>query len=200
MSNLVHVLDDTSYVELLDAMASDLKVVNAARVSYKKKSLEMTPRDVKLIDFLMREGHGSPFEHCVFQFEVKAPLFTVRQWQRHRIASYNEQSGRWTEFEPEFYSPDEKYRQWNEKSYQEYLDRLAAGEPKERARMVLGTGIYTSFWFTVNARSLMNFISLRSGETAQSAIQEYSKALEHHFRVMMPVTWAAFDRNNRKAP
>jgi len=196
----ISVLDDIGYAELVDAMASDLAVVNAARVSYSKESRELDQRDVRLIGFLMREKHGSPFEHNSFRFRIKAPLFVARQWQRHRMASYNEQSGRWTEFEPEFYSPDEKYRKWNELAYQEYLDRLADGEPKERARMVLGTSLYTTFWYTVNARSLMNFIALRTGETAQSEIRQYANVLEHSLRILMPVTWAAFDRCGRAAP
>lgn len=192
--------DSLGSAELTGHMASDLAVVNAARVSYQKRSEELSEKDVKLIRFLMRNQHGSPFEHSVFRFEIKAPLFVARQWMRHRIASYNEQSGRWTEFEPEFYSPDSMYRYLNGKAYQGYQDLLEAGEPKEKARMVLGTGIYTSFWWTVNARSLMNFIMLRAQESAQSEIRKYADTVEKLASEVMPVSFAAFDECGRRAP
>jgi thymidylate synthase (FAD) len=203
----VSVLDDTGYVELMDVMASDLAVVNAARVSYAKESLVMSEKDEKLVDFLMREGHGSPFEHNSFMFRVKAPLFVVRQWQRHRMASYNEHSGRWSHFQPEFYKPSadvtsqwQEYADASEESFARYRRLLDAGEPKERARMVLLLSLYTTFWFTVNARSLMNFIAQRSGETAQGEMQQYSAAIGSFLQAQMPVTHAAFLRHGRVAP
>src|SRR5205823_4893312 len=104
--NTIPVLDH-GFVALDGALASDLAVVNGARVSFNQASDEMTERDGGLIRFLMREGHGSPFEHGYFRFLVKAPLFVVREHHRHRAGhSYNEWSGRYSKMEPEFYVPD----------------------------------------------------------------------------------------------
>jgi len=198
--------DGLGFAELTDHMACDLAVVNAARVSYKKRSAQLSERDVKLIRFLMREQHGSPFEHCVFRFEVKAPLFVTRQWMRHRIASYNEQSGRWTEFDPEFYFPDpgvDPYYRIGEHSrrcFEKYQQLLGDGWPKEQARMVLPQNLYTTFWFTVNARSLMNFIMLRAQESAQSEIRKYADVLEQMAASVMPQSFAAFIEYGRRAP
>src|SRR5438046_7664969 len=104
--NTIPVLDH-GFVALDAALASDLAVVNGARVSFNQASDEMTERDAGLICFLMRESHGSPFEHGYFRFLVKAPLFVVREHHRHRAGhSYNEWSGRYSKMEPEFYVPD----------------------------------------------------------------------------------------------
>src|SRR3990172_1141845 len=104
--NVVPVLD-RGYVALDGALASDLAVVNGARVSFNDGSLEMTERDEGLIRFLIRERHGSPFEHGYFRFLVKAPIFVVREHHRHRAGhSYNEWSGRYAKLEQEFYVPD----------------------------------------------------------------------------------------------
>jgi thymidylate synthase (FAD) len=100
---------DHGEVSLIDQMAGDHKVYGSARVSTGKRpedSSKGEAADTGLIRFLMQNGHGTPFEHAVFQLFVKAPIFVVREWQRHRMASYNEQSGRYSEFHPEFYVPD----------------------------------------------------------------------------------------------
>lgn len=193
-------------VELLDSMGTDLTVVNAARVSYAKESKEFSGRDEKLIAFLMREGHGSPFEHCVFSFRVKAPMFVARQWMRHRISSFSEQSGRWTEFEPEFYYPDPEsgwyyeVKEHSNRCFEKYQELLSDGWTKENARMVLPQNLLTTFWWTVNARSLMNFLMLRSASDAQHQIQEYAGQAEKFFCQNMPVSHAAFNEYGRKAP
>src|SRR5947209_9408871 len=104
--NTVPVLDH-GFVHSDGALAPDLAVVNGARVSFNQESDELTERDAGLIRFLMREHHGSPFEHGYFRFLVKAPLFVVREHQRHRAGhSYNEWSGRYSKMEAEFYVPD----------------------------------------------------------------------------------------------
>ena len=196
--------DSIGSVELLDHMGTDLKVANAARVSMAKESKSLTSRDKRLIGFLMRQEHGSPFEHNVMTLRVKAPLFIVRQWQRHRIASYSEQSGRWTEFEPEFYIPAEEtdgtVMEWSKEAFAHYEARLAAGIPKERARIVLPPNLYTTMWVTANARSWLNFIHLRFADDAQWEIQRYGEAVETHFARLWPNVQAAFLANGRKAP
>jgi thymidylate synthase (FAD) len=198
------VKDGIGYVELLDHMGSDITIVNAARVSYAKESAELGGRDVKLLNFLMTGGHGSPFEHVVFRFRVKAPLFVVHQWERHRMASYNEESGRWIKMGPEFYIPQcdlsDTYEREAQHAYDTYLWLLDKGETKERARQVLPLSLYKTFWFTVNARSLLNFLALRNDDHAQWEIQMYAKALEDNFAAIMPNTWAAFEAAGRVAP
>lgn len=194
------VLDGVGYVELLNHDASDLTIVNSARVSFNKESAELTERDKKLIRYLMTNRHGSPFEHAVFRFRVKAPLFVVAQWQRHRMASYNQQSARWSEMAEEFYMPEPEIEASSAFAYLQYQAMLARGVPKERARIALPVGLMTTFWFTVNSRSLMNFLMVRNEEHAQAEIREYAQALERFFAEAMPGTFAAFADNGRVAP
>jgi thymidylate synthase (FAD) len=193
-------IDQIGFVELLDFMGSDLKVVNAARVSYSRVSQQLDEKDIKLLDFLMRNKHGSPFEHVAFTFRVKAPLFVVAQWERHRIASYNQQSGRYTQFEPEFYAPDRETLDLALRDYSEYLARLGRGVQKERARISLPQNLYTTFWFTINLRSLMNFFEKRNDDHAQWEIRQYAKAMERMVWELMPETYKAFNRNGRITP
>jgi thymidylate synthase (FAD) len=194
--------DGTGYVELLSSMGTDLTVINAARISLAKESASFSGQDEKLLNYLMREGHGSPFEHIVISYRVKAPLFVIRQWERHRIASYNEQSGRWTSFEPEFYIPygDADIKQHSLNSFSLYEQKLAEGMPKEKARIALPVNLYTTFWFTVNGRSLMNFIALRNNDHAQEEIRLYAKAVENIFQQLFPFIHASFVKHERKAP
>jgi thymidylate synthase (FAD) len=224
--NSVPVLDH-GFLALDAALASDLAVVNGARVSFNQASDEMTDRDAGLIRFLMREGHGSPFEHGYFRFIVKAPLFVVREHHRHRAGhSYNEWSGRYSKMEPEFYVPDfvrtqvgkpgaytfepvsdevaEETRDTLQAiyhaAYEAYERLVELGVAREVARAALPVGAYTEFYWTVNARSLMNFVSLRSSETAQREIRRYAQACERFLEEQMPVTYAAFVANDRTAP
>lgn len=218
---------DKGFVELIDFMGGDRRVVESARVSFDAKTLEMGAKEGKLINYLMKHRHGSPFEHSYFTFHVKAPIFVVREWQRHRIGSYNEMSGRYVEFEPEFYYPlrwrvpgtfnkqgsvfpdeepewdnawSEVYHQNILKSWNEYQYLLKGGIAKEMARMVLPLSLYTQFYWTVNARSLMNFLNLRTGEDAQWEIRQYAETIQDYFANAMPITFAAWISNNKLAP
>ena len=226
-SNSIDVLDH-GFVRLDAVLADDLSVVNAARVSFGARVEEMDDRSAGLVRFLMRERHGTPFEHNFFRFHIKAPLFVTREWQRHRVGSFNERSGRYSELPDEFYVPAagnvrtqvgkpgaytfeslgddvaEQVRSDIEASYAEsyrrYQELLAAGVAKEVARSVLPVGLYTEFYWSVNARSLMNFLSLRNAPTAQLEIRVYAEAAERHFEHAMPVTHAAFVAQGRTAP
>ena len=219
---------DHGFVRLDGALADDLSVVNAARVSFAARVEEMSERDEGLVRFLMRERHGTPFEHNAFRFHVKCPIFVAREWMRHRTNSFNEWSARYSQLEPEFYVPaaedvrtqvgkpgsysfepvDEALAEHTREAqlavyrtaYETYLDVLEQGVAKEVARNVLPVAIYTQFYWTVNARSLMNFVSLRNSETAQREIRRYAEAVEHFFAGKMPVTHAAFVANDRRAP
>ena len=226
-SNSIDVLD-LGFVRLDAVMADDLSVVNAARVSFGARVDTMDDRSAGLVRFLMRERHGTPFEHNFFRFHIKAPLFVTREWQRHRVGSFNERSGRYSELPDEFYVPAagdvrtqvgkpgaytfeplagaaaESVREGIAASYAEsyrrYQELLAAGVAKEVARSVLPVGLYTEFYWSVNARSLMNFLSLRNAPTAQLEIRVYAEAAERHFEHAMPVTHAAFVAQGRTAP
>ena len=94
------------FVRLDASMADDLSVVNSARVSFAKHADEMNDASIALIGFLMREKHGTPFEHNSFRFHIKCPVFVAREWFRHRIGSFNEFSARYSEVGDEFYLPE----------------------------------------------------------------------------------------------
>ena len=224
---MIEVLDRGA-VRLVDRYGDDLRIVNFARASFGKEKTTLEDGDAKLIHFLMRNRHGTPFEAVDFTFHVKAPLFVVREWQRHRIASYNEISGRYVELEPEFYVPElhamreqvgkpgnYSYRQMDEQAalvmrlammeqcemaFAAYQTMLSQGVAKELARIVLPLATYTQFFFKVNARSLMNFLSLRNASNALYEIQQYAQAIEQIFEKEIPITYEAFVRNGRVAP
>ena len=220
------------FVRLDAAMADDYSVVNSARVSFAKQSSELhedlSGKDKGLIGFLMRERHGTPFEHNSFRFHVKCPLFVAREWFRHRIGSFNEFSARYSEVPNEFWvpSPEDIRTQvgkpgaytfeqvdadvaeqavatiagMNQASYQAYLLLLELGVAKEVARGVLPVSMYTQFYWTVNARSLMNFLSLRTDENAQYEIRQFANAVEELFREQMPTTWSAWVECGKVCP
>jgi thymidylate synthase (FAD) len=227
-------------VELVRASAQDADVVFAARVStVGEQSLADVDADAAeatgLINFLMRERHGSPFEHTSMTFFVNAPIFVWREHMRHRIASYNEESGRYRELLPVFYVPnadrnivqvgkpgaydflpgtpeqyaliDVQMKRTCIDAYASYQSMLTAGIAREVARMVLPVSIYSSAYVTMNARALMNFLSLRrKAEDSQfpsypqREIEMVAEKYEEHWSELMPITHQAFVRNGRVAP
>jgi len=222
-------IGSSGFVRLDGCMGDDLSVVNAARVSFAKRSEEMTTADIGLIGFLMRERHGTPFEHNAFRFHVRCPIFVAREWFRHRIGSFNEFSGRYSEMTEDAYMPEYEYIRTQagkpgaysfepitdenkllsisseiEKSYTQsfthYRQLLSMGVAKELARVVIPVGAYTEFYWTVNARSLMNFLSLRTHETAQIEIREFANAAASLFMEEMPITHSEWVKNNKTAP
>src|SRR5436309_2428667 len=104
-ADAVRVLDH-GFVRLDGCMADDLSVANAARVSFARRKLELDESDEGLIQFLMRDRHGTPFEHNAFRFHVRCPIFVAREWFRHRIGSFNEFSMRYAKATDDFYVPD----------------------------------------------------------------------------------------------
>lgn len=182
-------------VELVKHSASDSDVLFAARVStLGEQSVDELGKDPErskgLINFLMRDRHGSPFEHNSMTFLITAPIFVFREFHRHRVWSYNEESGRYRELRPVFYVPgpdrrlvqqgrpgkydfvdgspeqhklvDEVMRDSYGRSYAAYREMLEAGVAREVARAVLPVGLYSSMYATCNARALMHFLSLRT--------------------------------------
>jgi thymidylate synthase (FAD) len=219
---------DHGFVRLDGAMADDLSVVNSARVSFGRRVEELGDADAGLIRFLMRERHGTPFEHNSFRFHVRCPLFVAREWFRHRVGSFNEFSMRYAKATDEFYVPEpddvrtqvgkpgaysfepvdaglaqatrEELQAVYEHAYETYERLVEQGVARELARAAIPVGAYTEFYWTVNARALMNFVSLRAAETAQREIRRYAEAVERLFAERMPITHAAFVANDRTAP
>jgi thymidylate synthase (FAD) len=204
-------------IRLVSFMGGDDSVVQAARVSFGKGTTG-DERDKKLIHYLMANKHETPFEHSVFKFHVKCPIFIARQWFRHRIASYNEISGRYSEMKEEFFTPENLRTQkasnykfgeieselndflkekiekhWND-CYELYNLLLNKGVAKEHARIVLPLSLYTQFYWTINLRSLMNFLVLRLDSHAQAEIQEYGKKINDIFKEKMPISHEAFEK------
>jgi len=227
-------------VELVRYAASDADVVFAARVSTRgEQILEDIDADAErsrgLIRYLMRDRHGTPFEHNSLTFFVSAPIFVFREFMRHRIASYNEESGRYRELRPVFYLPaperrlvqqgkpgayefvegtpeqhelvTAETRRACEQAYEAYQRMLAAGVAREVARGVLPVATYSSMYVTLNARSLMNFLSLRTkreGSTfpsfPQREIEMVAEKMEDLWAPLMPITHEAFCAAGRVAP
>lgn len=217
------------HVHLEDAMGSDLHIVNNARVSFDQESDEFTAKERGLLNFLMRERHGSPWESVVFRFDVKAPIFVIREWQRHRMGSFNEQSARYSEIPEHYYVPEVDYIReqvgkpgayrfdpitdpaiveetlallddTQRAAFAAYRRMLDQGVAKELARTVLPVGMFSRMKWTVNLRSLFNFVSLRHHEHAQREIRDYAAAIEDLARTVVPVAFEVFEENGRICP
>jgi thymidylate synthase (FAD) len=239
MSEEIQFRDDVS-VELVKSSASDADVIWAARVSTAGvKSLEDVGADESksegLINYLARERHGSPFEHTSMTFFISAPIFVFREFMRHRIASYNEESGRYRELRPVFYVPSkdrklvqigkpgaysfvegtaeqhqltvDAIKQTCTLAYENYQKLLTAGVAREVARAVLPVTLYSSMYVTMNARALMNFLSLRTAREGshfpsypQREIEMVAEKMEAEFAKLMPITYGAFQKSGRIAP
>ena len=239
MSDEIIFREDMS-VELVKSSASDADVIWAARVSTTgDKSLEDVGSDASksegLINYLARERHGSPFEHTSMTFFISAPIFVFREFMRHRIASYNEESGRYRELKPVFYIPSkerklvqigkagsytfidgtpEQYeitvksiKETCALAYENYQKMLDAGVAREVARAVLPVTLYSSMYVTMNARALMNFLSLRTSRDGshfpsypQREIEMVAEKMEAEFAKLMPITYGAFEKSGRIAP
>ena len=231
--------DDVT-VELVKSSASDADVIWAARVSTAgETSLDELDKDVEksagLINYLARERHGSPFEHTSFTFFISAPIFVFREFMRHRIASYNEESGRYRELKPVFYIPnkDRKLIQVGKTghytfeagtdaqyelmvsemkkaytaAYDAYQKMLDAGIAREVARATLPVATYSSMYVTMNARALMNFLSLRTTAEGshfpsypQREIEMVGEKMEAFFAEKMPLVHDAFNKSGRVSP
>lgn len=215
-------LDDVT-VELVKHSASDSDVLWAARVSTAgEQSIEEINKDPErskgLINFLMRDRHGTPFEHNSMTFLVKAPIFVFREFQRHRVGwSYNEESGRYRELQPDFYVPGPERKLVQEgrpgkyvfvegsaeqhkiagevmetayrRSYEAYQEMLEAGIAREVARAVLPVGLFSSMYATCNSRSLMHFLSLRT-KSEQAKVPSFPQREIEMVAERMEAAWA----------
>ena len=213
--------DGVSAVSLVEVCGSDKMVVNAARVSFGgENDLPLSKRDEGLISYLLRERHGSPFEHNLMIFKVVCPIFVDRQLVRHRVGvSKNEISGRYVELKDRVYTPVSFRRQapsnrqasvvddghldqdvagevwrsaWRSASAA-YHDLLALGVAREQARGVLPLALYTESFYSFNLRSFLHFVGLRDHAGAQFETQLFAQAMATLVRPVFPVTFAAWD-------
>tara|TARA_Y100001963_G_C6751166_1_gene434299 strand:- start:1023 stop:1670 length:648 start_codon:yes stop_codon:yes gene_type:complete len=193
---------DKGFVRLVDSMGSDLSVVNAARISYNRASEEMNDKDLKLLKYLWDNKHTSPFRHAFVQIHIKAPLFVLRQWQKHQIGcSWNEMSGRYVQMKEEFYNPliwrkqhdsnkqsssgqiddqmyaDDEYYDAITCCVDVYRNLLNAGVAREQARLVLPVSLYSECIWTCSLQALMHFLKERMHQSAQLEIQCYARAV-----------------------
>lgn len=222
MSEKIEVLDH-GFVRLIDNMGNDLSISRSARVSYDAawRAGENEGSDRRLIRYLWRNAHTTPFESVTFTFEVKAPIFVFRQWHRHRTWSFNELSARYRELPEEFYVPeadkigvqskDNKQgrtlgstfdgRAWvagimrkqNEAAFAAYRTLIAADVPRELARSVLPVATYSHMFATVDLLNLLRFLTLRCDAHAQYEIRVYADAMRDLARAVVPEAIAAWE-------
>jgi thymidylate synthase (FAD) len=216
---------DHGFVRLVDSMGDDLSVVRAARVSYDAawRAGQNEGSDHRLINYLWKNQHTSPFEAVTLTYEVKAPIFVLRQWHRHRTWSYNELSARYRPLPEEFYLPDldkigvqssdnkqareidgETYNRGEqllaaqmcmESSFQLYRNLIELQWPRELARMVLPVATYSHMFATVNLLNLFRFLTLRMHAHAQYEIRVYAEALRDLAVTVAPNCVAAWEAN-----
>lgn len=217
---------DKGFVRYIDHLGSDRRIVESARISYKSPS-KGDEQDKKLLNYLYRNAHSSPFEQCSITFNIKLPVFVMRQLVRHRTFRLNEMSARYTEMPDEFYIPgkwrqqDTKNKQgsidcgdWNpplhdnktvsecveaqcHEAYQLYQEMLEAGVAREMARMILPINLFTEIYINCDLNNLMRFFRLRSDAHAQFEIQCYSNAMFAIFKELFPWCAEAFETGRK---
>ena len=203
-------------VDLIDSMGTDLTVVNAARVSFDKTSSMLDEKDIKLIKYLAKHNHWSPFSHCFVQFRVKAPIFIARQLAKHQVGlSWNEVSRRYVDSPPEFYEPEtwrgkpENVKQGSdgeaksqyfpnlylgdvtELALNNYDKMIVQGVAPEMARMVLPQNMYTEWYWSGSLYAFSRVCQLRLDKTSQAEVQEVAVKLSAHCWSLFPHSWDA---------
>jgi len=212
---------DKGFVRLVDYNGNDGRIVQAARVSYGAGTKTLR-EDAKLIDYLLKHEHMSPFEMVNFTFHLKLPIFVFRQMVRHRTARLNEISGRYSVLEDEFYAPSpENIREQSVtnkqgrseevmpdamseclelhdeqiRDYAEYKRRIDSGMARELARINLPVSLYTQLYWNIDLRNLFNFLKLRLDVHAQYEIREYAKVLADLIQKVTPLAFASFEEH-----
>lgn len=212
---------DHGFVRYIDHMGTDTRIVEAARISYRSPS-KGADADQKLLEYLWKNKHTSPFEMVKVTMNIKLPIFVMRQYVRHRMQNLNEVSARYTELPKEFYTPtvwrvqdvknkqgsgaaDEKPAEWHaqltedlikhcDASYDLYQSMLDRGVAREMARMVLPVNIYTEIYACWDMKNLLHFITLRDDGHAQSEIQEFGRAIKTVCRKLFPGVIKAYEK------
>jgi thymidylate synthase (FAD) len=215
----VNVLDSIGYVDLLEKFGDDLTVVNAARVSFAKESKEFTEQDGKLVRYLAKHHHVTPFFHPQLRFRIKMPIFVAREWFRHQIGfARNEVSRRYVDSQPECYVPkadeirerDPRAKQGSkdtpvtnaeyvyehlndatQAAMETYKTLLSSGVAPEVARMILPQSMYTEFIETGSLAAYARLCALRLDPTAQKEIRDYATAVSELLETAFPVSWPA---------
>lgn len=212
---------DKGFVRLLDIMGDDAAIVQAARVSYGEGTRSVSD-DRRLIRYLMRHRHTSPFEMVEFKFHIKLPIFVARQWIRHRTASVNEYSGRYSIMREEFYLPEpeqirpqsllnkqgrseeplpeelarsvrQRLQDTQQRLYAEYQELLQQNLARELARINLPLSLYTEWYWKIDLHNLFHFLRLRLDEHAQYEIRVYARAIAEIVKQVVPLAWEAFE-------
>lgn len=209
---------DKGFIEVIDVLGSDARVVACARISYDHET-KGDEADKKLITYLLKHGHMSPFEQPHVTFRMKAPIFVLRQLMRHRMANWNEVSARYTEVEDDYYVPSvwrgqskmnhqgsdgrlgpvselNALMDFNtalEGALQCYENLLEYGVAREQARMVLPVNMYSKVMFTIDLRNLLNLLAQRDHDGAQWETREYAKAMKTLITPLFPWTMEAWN-------
>lgn len=217
---------DKGFVRLVDYMGGDDAIVQAARVSY-GKGTKSVREDANLIDYLVRHAHTSPLEQVVLKFHLKLPLFVAQQLIRHRTASLNQRSARYSEMLDEYYIPSPERVQGQsstnkqgsddtlpedvcqhfvdvvesttESMHHHYARALQRGVARELARVTLPANLYTEMYWQMDLHNLFHFLRLRLDSHAQWEIQEYARAIAQCAQVVAPVAYDAFERHRLNA-
>ena len=205
-------------VELIDHMGSDASVVNAARVSFGKRITEMSEGDTKLIRYLAKHNHWSPFGHASVQFRIKAPIFVARQLVKHQVGlTWNEISRRYVDYEPEFYEVDSwrgrpiNKKQGSSEEEIEWIDRgtrtdslqsqvetialknynrmLEAGIAPEQARMILPQSMMTEWYWSGTLYAFARVCNLRCAEDAQYETRIVANLINDECEKLFPISW-----------
>ena len=205
-------------VELIDHMGSDASVVNAARVSFGKRITEMSEGDTKLIRYLAKHNHWSPFGHASVQFRIKAPIFVARQLVKHQVGlTWNEISRRYVDYEPEFYEVDkwrgrpvdkkqgssEENIEWINKNIRtgalqsqvenvalaNYNLMIGAGVAPEQARMILPQSMMTEWYWSGTLYAFARVCNLRCAEDAQYETRIVANLINDECEKLFPISW-----------
>lgn len=215
---------DEGFVRLIDYMGNDASIVQAARVSY-GQGTRTVKEDSALIDYLMRHSHTSPFEMCEIKLHIKAPIFIARQWMRHRTASVNEVSGRYSVMDCGFYTPSSREVSAQSTSNKQgsgealpfehgvafgigakevfkhamafYLDCINQGVSREQSRIVLPLSTYTEFYWKIDLHNLLHFLYLRTHPHAQKEIRDYAQVIEVLVQTWCPAVYAAWVKHRK---
>ncbi|MBI2843098.1 MAG: FAD-dependent thymidylate synthase [Armatimonadetes bacterium] len=212
---------DHGFVRLVDYLGGDARIVQSARVSYGPGTKSVRD-DTKLINYLMKHGHTSPFEQVVLTFHVKMPIFVARQWARHRTARTNEISGRYSVLSNEMYTPGrlpiqstdnkqgssdesvspeesemlmEGIRRQHDMQYELYQRMLDKGVSREIARTILPLALYTEMYWQIDLHNLFNFLRQRLDNHAQYEIRQYAETISKIVKAVAPIAWEAFEEH-----
>ena len=221
--------NDSSEVTIIDCCPRlcpkgrtvEFSAVNSARISYGKE-LKNQSQDIKLINYLIREEHTSPFENIIFTFKIKCPIYTARQIMRHRTFSFNEYSLRYSPALDEMYTPKkfrkqskinkqsgekelcskeirQEYIESIEISYKTYKKLISMGVCREQARGVLPTCIMTMFYATVSLHNLFKFLKLRMDSDAQREVRDVAESMESLAKSIAPIAFDSWDKYHKNS-